>query len=133
MSDVFSESQSQEKGIPQGSVVSPSLFILRINILAQLMPKHESFQMSLFMDDLLVSYGDPGMQNIEINLKNCINVLQKYAKENGFKFFATITALMVFETIRSLTPPPSLKINNNVTSKVESIKFLGMSWDTKLN
>ena len=64
VNDVISENQSQEEGIPQGSVVSPSLFILRINKLAQLIPKHERFQMSLFMDDLKVSKRDPDMQNI---------------------------------------------------------------------
>ena len=133
VNNILSENQRQEEGIPQGSVVSPTLFILRINKLAQLIPKHPRFQMSLFMDDLQVSYRDADMQNIETNLQNCINVLQKYANENGFKFSATKTAMMVFETTRSLTPPPSLLLNNNVIPKVESVKFLGMTWDTKLN
>ena len=41
--------------------------------------------------------------------------------------------MMVFETAGSLTPPPSLKLNNNIIPKVESIKFLGMTCDTKIN
>ena len=89
VNNVFSESQCQEEGIPQESVVSPSLFILRINKLAQLIPKHRRFQMSLFIDDLQVSHRDPNMQNTETNHQNCINVLQKYAKENGFKLSGT--------------------------------------------
>ena len=127
VNNILSENQRQEEGIPQGSAVSPTLFILRINKLAQLIPKHPRFQMSLFMDDLQVSYRDADMQNIETNLQNCINVLQKYANENGFKFSATKTAMMVFETTRSLTPPPSLKTKRNVIAKVESNKFLGMT------
>ena len=67
---VFSESQSQEEGIHQGSVRSPSLIILRMNKLVQLIPKDERFQMSLFMDDIQVSYRDPDMQNIETSLPN---------------------------------------------------------------
>ena len=63
--NVFLGSQSHEESIPQGSVVSPSLIILRINKLEQLIPKHERFQISMFIDDLQVSYRDPDMQNIE--------------------------------------------------------------------
>ena len=81
------------------------------------------------MDDLQVSYRDPDIQSIETNLQKCIKVLQKYAKRNGFKLSAYKTTMVVFELTGSLTPPSLLKISNNVIPKVESIKFLGITWD----
>ena len=129
----LSDLREQKEGIPQGSVISPTLFILRINKLIKQIPDHERFQKSLFMDDLQVSYRSPDMQNVVENLQNCINNLQKSADENGFKFSTSKTAILNFDTKRNLTAPVTLTLNNSQIPEVDNIKFLGMTWDSKLN
>jgi len=72
---IHSGSQRQHEGIPQGSVISPTLFILSVNKLIKLITNHQRFQKSLFIDDLQVSYRDADLQNVKEHLQNCINTL----------------------------------------------------------
>ena len=46
----------QENGIPQGSVLSVTLFIVKVDEITKLIPRNENFLVSLYMDDLQISY-----------------------------------------------------------------------------
>ena len=48
----LSDTKVQTQRIPQGSVVSPTFFILKINKNVAEMPNDNRFQISLYMDDL---------------------------------------------------------------------------------
>ena len=59
VNEILSDTKVQTEGIPQESVVSPTSFILKINKIVAKLPNDNKFHMSLYMDDLQISYRHP--------------------------------------------------------------------------
>ena len=80
LSDIFHQSQ----GVPQGSILSTTLFNVKINsIMNCLDPKTDG---SLYVDDFCMCYRSKSMRTIERHLQQCINRIENWALHNGFKF-----------------------------------------------
>ena len=77
----------QQMGAPQGSILSVTLLILKINSITDLIAS--SFEKSLFVDDFSISCSSRNMTSIEKQLQFCLNKVEKWADENGFKFSKT--------------------------------------------
>ena len=56
---ILSDAKVQAEGKPQGSVVCPTFFILKINKIVAQLPNDNRFLISLSMDDLQISYRYP--------------------------------------------------------------------------
>ena len=69
--NTFSTLHSQEEGVPQGSVLSVTLFALSINGIASVIPKDVMF--SLFVDDLSLSFVASKMAIAERKMQLTIN------------------------------------------------------------
>ena len=97
--------QGQEEGVPQGSILSVTLFSIKINNIVKAL--NPGVDCSLYVDDFLICYRSKHIHTIE--LQQCLNKIQKWALENGFKFSKTKTQCMhfcqlgVFTMIRSLS------------------------------
>ena len=78
----FSDSFDQEMGVPQGAILSVTLFSIKINSLAKILNDH--IDGSLFVDDFSISCRS--MANVERQLQLCLNKIAKWALENGFRF-----------------------------------------------
>ena len=72
-------------GIPQGSILSVTLFILKINSIANVIPS--SFENSPFVDDFSIGCSSRNMASIERQIQLCLHKVEKWADENGFKIF----------------------------------------------
>ena len=105
---VMSELHNQEMGVLQGSILSVTLFILKINSITKV--ANIGMDKSLFVDDFSVSYSSPHMRVVERQMQNCLNKLQKWANENGFCFSKTKTVCVHFCNKRGLYPGPDLKL-----------------------
>ena len=81
-------------GVPQGSILSVTLFILKINSNADVIAS--SFEKSLFVDDFSITCSSRNMASIERQLQLCLNKVEKWADENSFKFFKTKSVCMHF-------------------------------------
>jgi hypothetical protein len=68
-------------------------------------------------------------------LQQCLNRLQVWADENGFKilYLKNSMACVHFCRKRKLHLDPQLTLNGNPLPVVESTKFLGVIFDKKLN
>jgi hypothetical protein len=66
-------------------------------------------------------------------MQNCLNKIQQWADENGFRFSPTKTVCMHFCNKRGLHLDPELKINGSPIPVVQQTKFLGLIFDSKLN
>ena len=100
LGSVYSDIHGQEMGVPQGSIFSVTLFILKINSIADVIPS--SFEKSLFVDDFSISCSSRNMASIERQFQLCLNKVEKWADENGFKFSKTKTVCMLFCNKRKL-------------------------------
>ena len=66
----LSDSFEQEMGVPQGSILSVTLFSLKINSLAKVLSK--DVEGSLYVDDFLMSYRAKNAKSCERQLQGCL-------------------------------------------------------------
>ena len=71
MSDAF----VQEMGLPQGSILSVTLFSIKINSLAKTL--QNNVEGSLYVDDFLIFYKAKNMNAIERQLQLYLNSIEK--------------------------------------------------------
>ena len=90
LSDVF----HQEEGVPQGAILSTTLFNDKINdIVKQVDPGVEC---SLYVDDFVIMYKSPTIDAIQRKLQHTINRLEKWTLKNGFTISKNKTVAMHF-------------------------------------
>jgi len=77
----------QEMGVPQGSILSVTLFALKINsIVKSVSPGVEC---SLYVNDFLICYRSKFVHIIERHLQQTLNKLEHWVDTNGCKFSET--------------------------------------------
>ena len=87
---------------------------------------------SLYVDDFLMSYKAKNTKTCERQLHYCLNKIEKWCVENGFKFSQTKSVCVHFHNKRSHLPEPELTLNGKKISVVRETKFLGVTFDQKL-
>jgi len=80
----YSDLFEQEMGVPQGSILSVTLFWLKINSIVKAISP--GVECSLYVNDFLICYRSKHIHIIERHLQQCINKLADWADTNGFKF-----------------------------------------------
>jgi ribonuclease HI len=128
----LSDQKDIENGVPQGSVLSVTLFAIKINQITKHIPKDPRFSISLYVDDLQVGYRSTDLTTIGYKLQDCMDNVVRWATDNGFRFSTEKTKAMRFSINPGLYLNPELKMYNKTLPYVENIKFLGLIWDTKL-
>ena len=78
-------------------------------------------------------YKSKNMENIEFRLQRCLNKVETWFTENGFKLSKTKTQCVQFFQLRGLHPDPVLNIYGSPIPVVEKAKFLGLLFDKKLS
>nr|CAH7742070.1 unnamed protein product [Callosobruchus chinensis] len=115
-----------QNGIPQGSPLSVLLFAISINTLSEI-------QKTIFVDDLAIFYSSRSIEDIENVLQPAVNRLSEKASNLGLKFSPSKTKCLHFCRLRSPHNEPKLKLDNQEIEIKETAKFLGLTWDKKLN
>jgi hypothetical protein len=129
--NTLSDPHEQEMGVPQGCILSVTLFSVKINsIVKAVNPGIECF---LYVDDFCICYRSKHMHTIERQLQQVLNNLHKWSNENGFKFSKTKTKCMHFCNVRKLHLDPELTLDNTPIEVVKEFKFLGLVFDSKLS
>ena len=118
-------------GVPQGSILGPTLFLLFINDMPNCLKK---CSVHLYADDTVIYYSDKDPNVIETILNAELQQLQNWMCRNKLKINCTKTVSMLMGTKRMLRKHNTLnlKINNNEISQVECFKYLGVYIDSKL-
>ena len=129
--NTYSDPYSQEAGVPQDSILSVTLFSLKINsIVSCLLP---DIKCSLYVDDLAIYYSSSQMPSIERKLQQSLNRLGRWCDENGFKFSPTKTMCVHFCQLRKHHLDPLLYLNGTQIPTIGEAKFLGLIFDSKLS
>ena len=126
----LSDTLVQEEGVPQGSVLSVTLFALAINNIAKELPP--DILHTLFVDDFSISFAASRMSVTERHIQIAINKVVKWAEAHGFKFSTSKTVVMHLCRIRGVHPDPDLYMNGQRISCVAETRFLGVIFDARL-
>ena len=118
-------------GVPQGSILSVTLFSVKINSITQCLKP--GVDCSLYVDDFQICYRSSNISIIERQLQLCLNKLQQWATDNGFRFSKTKTLCMHICQKRGLHLDPQLFLDKSPIPVVEETKFLGVIFDRKLS
>ena len=117
--------------MPQGSILSVTLFSVKINNITQCLKPDVDY--SLYVDYFQVCYRSSNMSIIERQLQLCLNKLQQWATDNGFQFSKTKTVSMHICQKRGLHLDPQLFLVKSPIPVVEETKFLGVIFDRELS
>ena len=80
----FSNSYLQENGVPQGSIISPMIFNLKISIIIMKSVSNNA-NASLFVDDFAVYIEGKHLKHFESTMRLCINKIQKMGRRKRFQ------------------------------------------------
>lgn len=130
LGNAVSRSFSQENGVPQGSVLSVTLFAIKINSLAKVIPRPVMY--SLYVDDLQIAFSSCNQSVCERQIQTTVNRLQRWADENGFRFSPEKCACVCFTRKRGIHAKPEIKIRDMLVPVHSEHKFLGIIYDSKL-
>jgi len=120
---------SPQMGVPQGSCISPTLFLIFINSLADSISSGSS--LSLFADDCLL-YTEIGKKNEGLSiLQSDVNRALAWAKEWQMCFNPSKSHLVRFSRLKK---PPKIKIDLDGAKlkEEEAFKYLGILFDKKM-
>ena len=90
----LSDLYDQEQGVPQGSILSTTLFNMKINNIVNCL--NNKTDGSLYVDDFGICYRSKNMRTIERHLQQSINRIEDWATNNGLNFFQVKNAVRSF-------------------------------------
>ena len=114
----LSDFYNQEQGVPQGSILSTTLFNIKINNRVKNLDS-KTDGCSLYVDDFGICYRSKNMRTIEGKLQQCINRTEDWATNNGFKFSKSITRCVHFCKFRKVHNDPVLYLYGSPIPVVE--------------
>ncbi|GFO09498.1 RNA-directed DNA polymerase from mobile element jockey [Plakobranchus ocellatus] len=105
------------------------LFNLKINHIINSVSKHENA--SLFVDDFAIYAEGKHLQHLERTIQLCINNVQKWVSDNGFRFSVSKNTCVHFYRQRIYTEP-ALDLDGQPIPVKGEAKFLGVIFYQKL-
>ena len=119
-------------GVPQGSPISPLLFLLYMSKLPKLLP---NTRRSLFVDDFMI-YTESSITRshlIQSNLQTSMDALTLFNSDHRIILSCTTSVRMLFERRKSIRlKPQDVTYNGQVIPSSSSVKFLGITFDSAL-
>ncbi len=121
--------QCHDISVVQGSTLGPQLFQLYINDL----PNITKLQCYLFADDTNILISGPNLETITHELNNELLTIQDYFNANKLSLNTSKSNFMIVPPKPNSSPTTTIEINNQIVQQANSIKFLGIEIDNKLN
>ncbi len=127
---ITSSESPLENGVPQGAVLSPTLFNIAINdIIAEIAPPVRT---ALFADDLALFLPCASPTTGQYIMQQCLNSLYKWSLLNGFTFSPGKSAAIHFCRLYSCMQEINLHINSIPIPTAPTATYLGLIFDSKL-
>lgn len=127
----LSDPYNLQMGIPQGSALSATLFLIAVNSIVNNIKNYMC--KSVFVDDARISYTTNDLKQGEEKMQGVINDLVSWGDKTGFNFSGKKSVVMIFTKKPGNEPKVQIKLRNQILKVVTEKKFLGMIFDSKLN
>ena len=128
---VMSTRRNISIGVPQGSVLGPTLFLIYINDLQYVKLKG---RLMLYADDAAIFYGDVSARRNCIDLNHDLTELSNYFKKNLLTLNLSKTKYIHFcRYDHDVSDQIDIVLNDNVIEQVSEILYLGVWMDSKLS
>ena len=119
------------EGVPQGGVLSPTLFLVFINDIMKDMP--QKIQGAIYADDLVLWCSEEYLTTARYRIQEALNILDSWTKKwlvkiNSSKTTYTVFSLSTKEQKKSIT----LQLNGTTLNKEDYQTYLGVTFDPKL-
>lgn len=115
--------QSTNKGCPQGSPLSPTLWNIIINTLLNSFSVHGAY-VHAYADDLNIVCTGNNLKELQTCLQNSLDFVHNWSQANHLTINAQKTQILHFHN-KTLSGP--VKLNNNIIDIVPKIKLLGVT------
>mgnify|MGYP002775233228 CR=1 FL=1 len=127
--DTLSTSFKIPAGVPQGSLLAPTLFTYFINDL----PKHPNTELALFADDTAIYSHSFKLNKANDYLQRNITEFEKFYNKWKIRVNTDKTKLIHFTKKTKEKNIKQLTFNNDIIKTEKEIKYLGVILDSKLN
>ena len=111
--------------VPQGGVLSPTLFIVFMNDLVKQLPTF--VKSAMYADDLVMWSTEEYAETAQIRLQTAINVLSNWANERCMKNDRNKT----FTTLFTLSTKVKPVLNHTELQNIDSATYLGVTFDIR--
>ena len=124
------------RGVPQGSILSATLFLIFINDIVNCSSK---LHFNLFADDTCVYLNDNSLPNLYVYMNEELSRVEEYLSANKLSLNVSKTIYILFKGRRTAQNLPNLCIYGNEIERRDNTKFLGifidqdLSWKTHAN
>lgn len=136
INEIFSIEYKIETGVPQGGVLSPILFSIYINDIINQPIKHGkiSAYSNLFADDLTASGASTSLNSIEKLLNKYLQKLEEWLRLWRLSINANKCQYILFtKNTKDNRFMLDLKLFNENIPRVQSLKFLGITLDSRMS
>lgn len=119
-----------KKGVPQGSILGPTLFLIYINDIVNVSAK---FKYIIYADDTTLLIDDSDINNLHGNLILELEKISSWTRINNLSLNTNKTNFIFFQnrSVRHNFPP--VTITGNTVDRVKFTKFLGVYLDENIN
>jgi ribonuclease HI len=134
----LSEMQDMERGTPQGSCISPTLFNIMVNdfdknLLADTQTGTDPLEVSQFADDGALWKYSPNLDHAISVVQLQLKKVKVWSDSRGFKISQSKTKAVIFTNKRDKDPEPrKLTLAGVTIDYSETAEFLGLNWDRRL-
>ena len=123
-----SRTRQMKNGVPQGAVISPSLFNLFLHDLPT--PQQPNVSISSYADDLTIISTDPIITNAANNLQLYLAQLENWLSTNRMSVSAQKSSITVITPFnREYNVQPILTLNGSQIPVTPTTKILGTTYD----
>lgn len=130
-----SEIKTQENGIPQGAVLSVTLFLIAMNsILATYKKSNKNVKILVYADDILIIAIGKVKHKVRTLLQKTVTRVYKWAKNRGFTIAPHKSKILhICNEFKHSKKIPDIMIEDQKVPQVKYAKLLGVTVDSRLD
>lgn len=119
-----------QNGVPQGSILSVTLFLVAMNKVVSFL--QAPVKAYLYADDVTLFCKGKNIRSTQQLLQSSLQEIQIWSHSTGFRFSPNKSQCIVFSRLRKQISDPKLIMENQQIPIVPTLRILGMYFDSKL-